>query len=223
MVLCHCFLAAGSWINSLAESAITPTMGVSYEVCVPVTAVSGTSPTQDISIEESDDSGVNWFPVYHFERITAAGMYRSPQLRLVGNRLRYVRTIAGTTPSFTEAVNRLQSNAQSKLFRQFFDRALTPNGSTPTASYNVAGCSVFNIIVKMLAITTIAPVLKVMGSETNAAGDWYQIGSDITDLAASATKGYSLAGYLPKFIRVEVKTAGVGATLDYIKITGEAS
>jgi hypothetical protein len=62
-------------------------------VNIPVTAVTGTSPTMDVRIEESDDSGTNWYTVYDFPRITATGIYRSPLIPLVGNRIRYVQTI----------------------------------------------------------------------------------------------------------------------------------
>ena len=74
-------------------------------ILVNVTAVSGTTPTMRLSIEDSPD-GTTWFPVATAPAdITAAGQHRifithsthgptNPRLRL-----RWV--IGGTTPSFT--------------------------------------------------------------------------------------------------------------------------
>lgn len=46
-------------------------MGQSFTINMPVTVVTGTTPTLDLSIEESDDAGTNWRRIYDFERITA--------------------------------------------------------------------------------------------------------------------------------------------------------
>jgi hypothetical protein len=94
--------------TTTTTSAFTPTWGTSYLVNIPVTAVSGTTPTMSVRIEESDDSGTNWYARYTFPTIIATGIYRSPILRLRGNRVRYVQTITGTTPSFTRIFNRNQ-------------------------------------------------------------------------------------------------------------------
>ena len=61
-------------------------------------------------MEESDDNGFNWFPVFTFPTILGNGIYRSPKLPLTGNRVRYNQTVGGTTPSFTRIINRVQSN-----------------------------------------------------------------------------------------------------------------
>lgn len=104
-------VASAALTTTTTTSAFTPTTGSSYSVQIAVTAVSGTAPTLDVSVEESLDGGTNWFSVYSFPRITTTGSYRSPVLNLTGNRVRYVQTVAGTTPSFTRSVNRLQGNA----------------------------------------------------------------------------------------------------------------
>lgn len=104
-------IASAAITTTTTSVTIVPTFGTSYTVVVPVTVVSGTNPTLDIGIEESDDSGTNWVRVYDFPRITATGMYRSPPILFRGNRIRYVQTVAGTTPSFTRSVSRLQSSA----------------------------------------------------------------------------------------------------------------
>lgn len=75
----------------------TPAGGVWVEIVV--SAVSGTSPTVDFKVQESnDDSTYN--DVVTFAQITATGRHA----RLVQSKKRYLRlarAIGGTTPSFT--------------------------------------------------------------------------------------------------------------------------
>lgn len=66
-----------------------------------VTAVSGTSPTLDITIEESPD-GIEWFDSgYSFTQVTSAEKQRLVMDAIGGYHLRAVCTIGGTSPSFT--------------------------------------------------------------------------------------------------------------------------
>ena len=99
--------------TTTTTATLIPTAGNSYQVVIPVTVVSGTTPTMIVRIEESDDTGTNWFTRFTFATIIATGIYRSPILKLRGNRVRYVQTIAGTTPSFTRAINRNQRTCTS--------------------------------------------------------------------------------------------------------------
>lgn len=101
-------VASSAITTTTTTAAFTPTSGSSYQIVIPVTVVSGTTPTMVVAIEESDDTGTNWYNRYTFPTISATGIYRSPILKLRGNRVRYVQTIAGTTPSFTRAISRLQ-------------------------------------------------------------------------------------------------------------------
>lgn len=138
-------VASAALTTTTTTAALTPTFGCSYEVNIAVTAVSGTSPTLDVIIQESDDSGTNWFDVYHFERITAIGSYRSPKLPLTGNRIRYVQLVGGTTPSFTRAINRLQSSDSVPAMRRIFDRSMNavPVATTGTVSIGTGGVLTF--------------------------------------------------------------------------------
>lgn len=204
--------------STTTTSAITPASGtLSQEFNVIVTAVSG-SPTLDFVVQESDDSGTNWFDIYHFPRITATGQYRSPLIPLIGNRIRYVQTVAGTT-SFTRSVNRLQNHNSQPLQRQFIDRALTVNtiDSVTSGTFFIDGCATLNLFVSMGAVTTTAPVLILEVSYDNAT--WVQAGTDVTT-AANTNNLLSVANIMGRFVRVKVKTAGVGATLNYLLIKG---
>lgn len=204
--------------STATTSALTPDQGIAYSVSIPVTAVSGTNPTLDISIEESDDSGTNWFKVYDFPRITATGIYRSPIIRLVGNRVRYVQTLGGTSPSFTRAINRLQSNTNSEPVRQLIDRSIvltTLNSTTPNLDTRDCGNRV-QLVVNVGAITTTAPALQLEGSDDNGAS-WYAIGTPLTAVASSTVQ-LTVGDINSALVRARVSTAGSGVTAGYVMI-----
>jgi hypothetical protein len=210
---------ASAAITSTATSGpFTPTFGTCYSVNVPVTVVSGTTPTLDFSVEESDDSGANWIKVYDFPRITATGMYRSPVMRMVGNRLRYVQTVGGTTPSFTRAINRLQSSTNNEAVRQLVDRTivLTTLNST-TASIDTRDCgNRAQLVINVGAITTTAPAIQMEGSDDNGAS-WYSIGAPLTAVASSSVQ-LTVVDINAALMRGRVSTAGVGVTAGYVMI-----
>ncbi len=71
--------------------------GITVELAV--TAASGTTPTLDVTIQESDDNST-WRNVSTFPQITGTGRW----FRRVASGSRYLRaarTVGGTTPSFT--------------------------------------------------------------------------------------------------------------------------
>jgi hypothetical protein len=212
-------IASAALTTNSTSATITPSNNSgSCEFNVIVTAVSGTNPTLDVVVQESDDTGTNWFDIYQFPRITATGQYRSPLIPFTGNRYRYVRTVGGTTPSFTHAVNRLQSNTPQPLQRQFFDRGLainTINSGSPACF--VEGCADLNVFVSMGAVTTTPPVLVLEVSADNAV--WAQVGANIMT-AANTVNVLQVSNILARFARVRVATAGIGATMNYLMIKG---
>ena len=213
-------IASAAITTTTTTSAFTPTFGTAYEVNIPVTAVSGTTPTMDVVIQESDDSGTNWFDVYHFPRITATGIYRSPLLPLIGNRVRYVQTLTGTTPSFTRSLNRLQSSIGiDGTVRQLFDRAvsLTTLNAT-TSSLTIPNCSNVSLTINVGAITTTAPALQLEGSDDNGA-TWFALGSPLTAVASSTVK-VTVNNVACQLLRARVSTAGVGVTAGYVLLRG---
>jgi hypothetical protein len=136
-------VASAAVTGSVTSTVFTPAAGSSYVVDIPVTAVSGTTPTLTTQVQESADSGTNWYTVYNFPVITTTGSYTSPMITLTGNRVRYVHGVTGSSPSFTRAINRLQSN-QSNYAQPtgtiYVDRSgstsATPSTSTQVAAYN---------------------------------------------------------------------------------------
>jgi hypothetical protein len=211
-------LASVAIATTATAGPFTPTWGNSYQMSIHVTAVSGTNPTMDVRIEESDDNGTNYYTVYDFHRITAVGMYRSPVMPMgSGTRIRYVQTIGGTTPSFTRALTRVQSNVQVPPTRQLVDRVVNPNtlnATTGTLLARDAGNST-QLVVNMGAGGT-APAFQLEGSD-DFGSTWYAIGSPLTAVVG-ATVQVTVNSINAGAIRARVSTPGSGATLGYVML-----
>jgi len=214
-------VASAAIIITTTSGPFTPTFGCSYQVSIPVTAVTGATPTMDVNIEESDDGGTNWFVVYSFPRITATGILRSPKLRLRGNRVRFIQTLGGASPSFTRSINRLQSSdSPDSTISQLIDRTIVlTTGNSVTASLNAQGCMNVQIVVNVGAITTTAPQLQLEGSEDNGT-TWYSIGSPLTAVASSTVSSTISTPTNAQLLRARVQVAGVGVTAGYVLIKG---
>jgi hypothetical protein len=172
----------------------------------------------DVDIQESDDSGVNWHTVYSFPRITTTGIYRSPKFAFNGNRVRYVQTIGGTSPSFTRAINRLQCSDSVSSTRQLIDRTIvltTLNSATP--SINTSNCSRAQLVVNIGAATS-APILQLQGSDDNGL-TWYSVGGTLIAVASS-TVTITIANVNSQLLRAIVSTAGTAVTTGYVLIKG---
>lgn len=208
-------IASAAITTTTTTAAITPKSagGVAEINCI-VTAVSGTSPTLDLSIDESDDGGTNWFRVYDFPRITATGAYRSPPLFLVGNRVRYVQTIGGTSPSFTRSVNRIvQGGTDTTRVNQIVDRTISLTAlNSSTATLKTRGAKNVQLVINVGAATT-APILQLQGSDDNGA-TWYAIGSTLTAVASSTVQ-LTATDIHAELIRATVSTAGATVTAGY--------
>jgi hypothetical protein len=211
-------VASAALTTTTTTAAITPAHGQAYQVVIPVTAVTGTTPTLDVGVEESDDTGTNWLRVYDFPRITAVGIYRSPKLSLRGNRLRYVQTVGGTTPSFTRAVQRLQSSDSVPQLSQIIDRTITLTTlSSSTPSLNVQGCNNAQLVVNIGAATT-PPTLQLQGSDDNGAS-WYAVGATLAAVASSTVQ-ITVQNVHSQFLRATVTVAGTTVTPGYVLVKG---
>lgn len=213
--------------DDLSSAAITSTStsspidisttGDTGVICVSNSSVGGTAPTMDVVVQESLDSGTNWIDIYHFPRMTTNGTWSSPLLRFNGNRLRYVRTISGTSPTFTCVVRRINhSLALGTPCRRLFSRSIvfnTLNSVTQTLETGEWGDGIR--VTAAMGTATTAPVLAIEGSEDNS--NWFQMGTDLTPVA-STTVSQLITGACPPFVRVRVKTAGVSAVTGYVSI-----
>jgi hypothetical protein len=218
---------AATTVTDIASAAITTTQTSANIITgnqqnmafqVSVTATSGTNQFMDVVVQETFD-GTTYYDIYHFPRITAIGQYRSPQIRTIGAGIRYVRTVGGTTPSFTNSVLRPVRQTSSDLFRNFFDRTLDPNTlNSTTATFFMDGCDQMQLAVTMNAGGT-APVIKMQGSED--AANWYDLPSmSITAAVGAVTQIMSNATSMPRFVRSIVATAGVGSSLSSVDMKG---
>ena len=210
-------------ITSTTTSAAVSTANISTaSFVVAVTVSSGTSPTLDVVVQESLDN-VNWFDVYHFERITGTGVWVSPTVRLNGQQIRYVRTVAGTTPSFTMSLVRNTRSVTAPRIVRIFDRAIAPNtANSTTAAAIMAGCSKVQIVQSSAAGATVAPVITLQGSEDNS--NWYQLGSTaitVTATASTSSMNSATVPVMPKYVRGIVTTAGTSAVLNYVSLIGQ--
>jgi hypothetical protein len=70
----------------------------------------------------------------------------------------------------------------------------------------------------MGAITTTPAEFQFQGSDDGT--NWYAIGASVTP-AASTTAVLTVLDFIPKYARIYVKTAGVGATLGYVLIKAQ--
>lgn len=219
---------AASTITTTTTSAnIASTNVQAISFLAQVSSVTGTNPTLDISVQETYD-GTNYFTIYDFERITAAGVFHSPAMRLTGIGYRFVRTVGGTTPSFVTttvpAIAKVTRSGSAPIMRRAFDRTIAPNTlNSATPSLLVEGCDEFQLVVSSGAGATVNPVIKLQGSEDNS--NWY----DIPSMSITATPSATLvvdsnsSESMPKWIRAIVSTAGTGATLNYVALKGKSN
>lgn len=98
-----------SAITSSQTSVPVKPQGISYQVEVIVSSVSGTNPTLDIQVQETGDD-INWRTIYTFERITTIGTYKSAMLPLTGRAIRYVQIVVGTNAVFARQIDHNESN-----------------------------------------------------------------------------------------------------------------
>jgi len=208
-------VASAALTTTTTTAAFAPTYGNAYQINIPVTVVSGTSPTLDIEVQESRDAGTNWVAVYDFPRITAVGSYSSPMMPSTGNRVRYVQTVSGTTPSFTRAIFRLQESFGGVTFlRQMIDRTinLTSLGSTTAVLQAEQQTKNVQLTINIGAATG-APAVQLQASD-DAGASWYSIGSPLTAVASS-TVSSTIANVTAQQYRAIVTTAGTGVTAGY--------
>ena len=92
--------ALGAETTTGAGSAIDVRDMARLVVYLFVTAVTGTSPTLDVVVQDSPD-GTTWTNLASFTQVTATGEQAARPVTPFGNYIRVAWTIAGTSPSFT--------------------------------------------------------------------------------------------------------------------------
>jgi hypothetical protein len=206
--------------TTTTSTNLTPALGSVYNINIAVTAVSGTNPTLSVAVQESSDSGSNWFTVYTFPTITAIGSYNSPYLVQRGRILRYVQTITGTTPSFTRSISRDQSSqSNTPPYINFLDFAIVPSTTnSTTASVFVENTNTYTAIVNQGAGGS-GVTFALDGSDDNV--NWVQSIATVVGVVGGATpQMMSYSGAAFRFIRARVVTGVASTTISYISLIG---
>ncbi len=206
-------LVSGDFTNSTITSTQTGSQiflenyqSSSWEL--NVTAASGTTPTLDVILQESNGVSL-WKDLYHFPRFTTTGYFMTPALKTNGRTFRYVRNVSGTTPSFTMTISRYNKGVIGSPVYQFFDYAIVPNTlNSTTAAFNIAGAT--QLSVKYISGTATA-TCWLQTQISNDGTNWQNIDRPI-QTQASATTQISNGQISTSYARVIVTYAGSAQT-----------
>ena len=207
-------IASAALTTTATSAAVAITNVQSAAFAVNITAVTGTNPTLDVVIQCSVNT-TTWQDVHHFERATGTTTLISPTIALPCAQIRYVRTVGGTTPSFTMSLTRWSMQTTTNTSRSFFDRTIAPNTlNSATPAFWVEGAGHISAIVSSGAATTAASFqLEISPDGTN----WASTGTAVSSVASTTTLVFN-APAVAKFARVRVSAAGSGQTLNYVSI-----
>ena len=137
-------------------------------------------------------------------------------LRASGSHIRYVRTISGTTPSFTMSIQRnLKPMIPAEPQKRLIDRSIvltTLDSVTPTLFQGAANN--VQLIVSLGAATT-PPAIQLEGSEDGV--NWYAMGAPLTGVANKAVQ-LTVTSLSATYTRARVQTVGVAVTIGYVAI-----
>lgn len=213
---------ASAAITSTATSASISLVDIvgSHQFTVDTTAFSGTWAFMRPRIQVSWDGGTNFpFNIYDFPRVINATdkTFMSPVLPVEFANMRYVRTIGGTTPSFTNSVVRtIRAWWEAKRYRQLNDIALvlTSVAGTWSTEYLYSdGCTKAQLIATPMTGASTPPALKLQwcNGDPTVAANWFDItGWAITTSATLTVATDTINIPACKFLRYAITTQGVG-------------
>lgn len=205
--------ASAALTTTTTGAAKLITNGASVSFTINATVVTGTTPTYDFKVQESND-GTIWTDVWAAQRLTAVSSITTPALRIRGNQYRYVETVSGTTPSFTRVITSARMPHMGELIRNIVDRTIAPittNSVTPTLY--VEGCSYYALTVFQGAGGS-GVTFAIDGSMDGA--NWVLNVKTLTGVVSSPVQGYATGGY--KFIRARVVTGVAATTITYLQL-----
>lgn len=199
--------------TSGAISMVTTGSSTGSSFSVNVTLVSGTNPTLDVRVECSLNT-TTWFTIYEFERVTAAANLHSPTIAVPCQQVRYVRTISGTTPSFTMSITRLTRSVEGIAAYQYFNRTIDPETlDSATSAYWVQGATIISVYVSSAAATTAASVVLEVSTD---GASWAVVGSPVASVASKTVSFTNTVA--AKWARLRIDTPGSGQTFNYVAI-----
>ena len=207
-------IVSAALTTTATSAAVAITNVQSAAFAVSITAVTGTNPTLDVVIQCSVNT-TTWHDIYHFERATANATLITPNIELPCAQIRYVRTVGGSSPSFTMSLTRWSKNTNGDEHKNFFDRTIVANTlNSASPSVWVEGTDAITAIVSSAAATTAASFqMEVSADGTN----WATIGTATASVANTTTVVFN-GPVVTKFARVRVSAAGSGQTLNFVSI-----
>lgn len=200
------------------SGAIASLGGQSLSGVIAVTAVSGTAPTLDLTLEESFDDGTTWQTIWSAPRLTGAGTVAVPPM-LVHGRRRWAWNVGGTTPSFTFSITTMEGSAGgAPLIRSLIDRTINPNTlGSATAALNIEGCN--NLVALCRNSTAGSPATAYQVQISHDGVNYAAVGAPVS-AASTAPVAILVSNLAARFARVAVATAGTGAVLGDIALQG---
>jgi hypothetical protein len=156
-------IPAGLISASSTTGAIVSPLGVSYQVTINITLITGALTQSIVKIQESPDSGVTWWTVYTFEEITVAKgirSYKSPIITSSGNRIRYIETVTGTTPNISRTFLKSTINAPGLINQD------TRSGTTYNANLAAIDIPAYGVIRAITVMPTVATPLFLQIHDT---------------------------------------------------------
>ena len=142
--------------------------------------------------------------------------FATPPLPVLGTHYRTIRTVTGTSPSFTNSVTRTSRPFDCpKHRRQLVDRVVSLAATTASTDYlYVEACRKGQLVLSLGAATT-APTLKLQVCEDIQANAWYDVPNSTVAGTASSTVVSAIFDLPPaKFARLIPTVAGSGITAD---------
>jgi len=191
---------SGTFTSTGTTSALDASGNASIAFTVNVSASSGTTPTLDVQLQESDDGTNNWTEVYDADRFTTTGSYKSMRQSLHARYYRFNYVIAGSSPSFTFTVRTTLKPMSAPIihtYNKFNDLVMTTANSF-SSTIDLEGCSFWTATLTRGsggAGVTIAP------QSSNDEVNWITSSTTTNTSASTSYLVTNTAGSTSKYVR----------------------
>lgn len=183
-----------------------------------VTAVSGTTPTLFVDLQESVDT-TTWTSIASFTRLSATGTFEVDNVMIGKQYYRYVYTIAGTTPSFTFTIKTSLKTGNGTNIRMFrYSGLVTTATGNVSETFTAKGFPDVGIIIKRGSDAGGSLSIRIDASEDNV--NWVELTGNVNIASGIALLGNNIVsqeftGVSFIFYRVRVTDdTSVAATID---------
>lgn len=206
----------GTFTSTANGSAIDASGYGSIAFTVNVSASSGTTPTLDVILQQSDDGSTNWTDEYYADRFTATGSYKTVRMSLHARYYRYRYVIGGSTPSFTFTVATTLKAATAETihtYNKFNDLVMTTSNNF-SSTVNLEGCSFFSATLTRGAG---GAGVAVAAQNSNDGINWVTSGTSTNSAASTSYLVTNTAGSTTKYVRFTNTNNQAAATTMDIK------